>query len=125
MEALFTNVVRMATMGIEALGVLVIVVGIGLAGVQFVLRHRDLDGYQNLRRSLGRSILLGLELLVAADIVNTVAVEPTLDRVLVLAAIVAIRTFLSLSLEVEVSGSWPWARRQNSADGGVHGSDRQ
>jgi uncharacterized membrane protein len=62
------------------------------------------------RRTLGRSILTGLELLVAADIIRTVAIEPTLRSVLVLGLIVLIRTFLSMSLEVEIDGKWPWQR---------------
>ena len=66
------------------------------------------DAYKALRSNLGRSILLGLELLVAADIINTVAVEPTLTSIAVLAGIVAIRTFLSFSLELEIEGKWPW-----------------
>jgi len=65
----------------------------------------DLPGF---RQNLGRSILLGLELLVAGDIVRTVAVAPTLETVLVLALIVLMRTFLSMSLEVELKGRWPW-----------------
>ena len=60
------------------------------------------------RKTLGRSILTGLELLVAADIIRTVAIEPTLRSVLVLGLIVLIRTFLSFSLEVEINGKWPW-----------------
>ena len=63
---------------------------------------------------LGRAILLGLELLVAADIIKTVAVTPTLDSVVVLAIIVLIRTFLSWSLELEISGRWPWQKRGGS-----------
>jgi uncharacterized membrane protein len=66
--------------------------------------------YQRYRRDLGRAILLGLELLVAADIVRTVAFTPTMDSVLVLALIVAIRTFLSWSLALELEGRWPWQR---------------
>lgn len=66
------------------------------------------------RKTLGRTILMGLELLVAGDIIRTVAVEPTLDNVLVLGAIVLIRTFLSLSLEVEIEGKWPWRRADRS-----------
>ena len=62
------------------------------------------------RSSLGRSILLGLEFLVAADIINTVAIEPTLQSLLILAGIVLIRTFLSFSLEVEIDGRWPWQK---------------
>lgn len=66
------------------------------------------------RRS-SRPILLGLELLVAADIIRTVAVTPTLDSVAVLAAIVVIRTFLSWSLELEITGQWPWQKRKAPA----------
>lgn len=62
------------------------------------------------RKSLGRSILIGLELLVAGDIIRTVAVSPSLESLLVLGGIVLIRTFLSLSLEVEIEGRWPWHR---------------
>ena len=62
------------------------------------------------RRGLGRAILTGLELLVAADIIRTVAIEPTLESVLVLGLIVLIRTFLSISLEMEIDGKWPWQR---------------
>jgi uncharacterized membrane protein len=62
------------------------------------------------RKALGRSILVSLELLVAADIIRTVAIEPTMQSVLVLGVIVLIRTFLSMSLEVEIDGKWPWQR---------------
>jgi uncharacterized membrane protein len=62
------------------------------------------------RQRLGRAILLGLELLVAADIIRTVAVTPTVESVAVLAGIVLVRTFLSFSLEVELTGRWPWNR---------------
>ena len=64
------------------------------------------------RSNLGRSILLGLEFLVAADIINTVAVEPTIQSLIVLAGIVLIRTFLSFSLEVEIEGRWPWQKKR-------------
>ena len=97
-------------------GVAVILVGVALSFVAFGQRWlRDRlfpDAYRVLRQSLGRSILLGLEILVAADIIRTVAVEPTLDSVAVLAGIVAIRTFLSFSLEVELEGRWPWQRAE-------------
>ncbi len=63
------------------------------------------------RRSLGRAILLGLELLVAADIIKTVAISPTLESVAVLGGIVLIRTFLSFSLELEITGRWPWQQK--------------
>ena len=74
--------------------------------------------YGRFRQQLGRVILLGLELLVAADIIRTVAVAPTLASVVVLGVIVLVRTFLSFSLEVELTGQWPWqrtSRLQNAA----------
>ena len=98
----------------DLLGVTVLLAGIVLAFAIFareLIRHTLFpDAYQALRRSLGRAILLGLEILVAADIVRTVAIEPTLDSVVVLGAIVLIRTFLSFSLEVELEGRGPWQR---------------
>jgi hypothetical protein len=68
------------------------------------------EGYRIVRTVFGRSILLGLEFLVAAAIIRTVAVQPSLQNVAVLGLIVLIRTFLSFSLEVEVDGRWPWRR---------------
>jgi uncharacterized membrane protein len=68
------------------------------------------DGYRRLRMTFGSALLLGLELLVAADLVRTVAVAPTLANVVTLAIIVAIRTFLSFSLQVEMDGTLPWRR---------------
>lgn len=70
-----------------------------------------LSVYRSYRQLLGRSILLGLELLVAADIIRTVAVTPTYESVGVLAIIVLIRTFLSFSLELEITGRWPWQKQ--------------
>ncbi|SFG93834.1 Protein of unknown function [Palleronia marisminoris] len=72
--------------------------------------------YHNFRSSLGRSILLGLEFLVAADIINTVAIDPTLQSVAVLAAVVAVRTFLSFALEVEIDGEWTWRKHRSKED---------
>ena len=65
------------------------------------------------RKSLGRSILIGLELLVAGDIIRTIAVTPTIESLIVLGGIVLIRTFLSISLEVEIEGKWPWRRAED------------
>ena len=98
---------------IDVAGVAAIVIGAAVAtlaaGVGW--RRGADDVYSRFRQWLGRSILVGLELLVAADIVRTVATKPTLGDVAVLAAIVGIRTFLSLSLEWEISGRLPWQRR--------------
>jgi uncharacterized membrane protein len=71
-------------------------------------RRRDPQSYADFRSGLGRSILLGLELLVGADIIRTVAVDPTYESLGLLGLIVLIRTFLSFSLEVEINGHWPW-----------------
>jgi uncharacterized membrane protein len=105
----YVEVVELAGKVVEAAGVAVIVLGIVFATV-LLPRHRDV-GYRWYRRRVGRSILLGLEFLVAGDIIRTVAVTPTLLSVAVLGAIVVIRTFLSFSLEVELEGRWPWQRR--------------
>jgi len=107
--------------GIDAAGVVVIVLG-GLAATAMAgtrLVARDVNTYRRYRQQLGRSILLGLELLVAADIIRTVAVRPTLTSVAVLAGIVLIRTFLSFSLELEITGRWPWQNRPDRSPGGV------
>jgi uncharacterized membrane protein len=106
----FTDAVEATGKAIDTAGVAVLVIGALLAALkaaQNVANHQP-DTYRRFRRQLGRSILLGLELLVAADIIRTVAVTPTLDSVLVLALIVLIRTFLSFSLELEITGRWPW-----------------
>lgn len=80
-----------------------------LAARQALTRHAmPMEVYENYRRQLSQGILLGLEFLVAADIIGTVAVEPTFRTVGVLGLIVAIRTFLSFTLEVEIAGRWPW-----------------
>ena len=107
---------------IDALGVVVIVLGLVVAAIRFVARGlAQTDGLRTFRQDLGRGILLGLEILIAADIIRTVAITPTLDDVLVLGLIVLIRTFLSLSLQVEIDGRWPWQRtgeRSAKADAG-------
>ncbi len=97
----------------DVVGVAVIVIGgILAAGIATGrLLRRMPDTYRWFRRQLGRAILVGLELLVAADIIRTVAITPTAESVAVLAGIVLIRTFLSWSLELEVSGRWPWQQR--------------
>lgn len=100
---------------IELCGIAVILVGAAASFVGYAAGYgRDgaESAYRALRSNLGRSILLGLELLVAADIINTVAIEPTLESLAVLAGIVLIRTFLSFSLEVEIDGRWPWQKRE-------------
>lgn len=99
--------------GIEIAGVIIILIGAALATCRFVYFWPRIGfeiAYRQLRQHLGRAILLGLEFLVAGDIINTVAVDPSFRSVGVLAGIVVIRTFLSFSLEVEIDGRWPWTR---------------
>ncbi len=106
---------------IEFIGIAVLIAGAILSTVAFavrLLRGRSFDdSYHELRADLGRAILLGLEFLVIADIIGTVAVEPTLQNLGVLAFIVVIRTGLSFALELEVSGRWPWQERSSSRRG--------
>lgn len=118
----FQNVMETVGKGVDAAGVAAIVVGIlastAVAAWRSVRRQGDV--YRGYRRDLGRSILLGLELLVAADIIRTVAITPTLTSVAVLAVIVLIRTFLSLTLEMEVTGRWPWQTTDVRATAEAH-----
>ena len=101
---------------VEAVGAAIMVLGGLGAFVVFLLRLRRAEtaqrAYPDLRRDLSRCILLGLEVLIVADIVRTIIVTPTLESVAVLGIIVVIRILLSFSLEVEIDGVWPWRRRQ-------------
>jgi uncharacterized membrane protein len=110
----FEEVVTHIGDAVELAGVLVIVVGVAWSLTVFVIgcvRRRASEGlYHQTRRLVGRSILLGLELLVAGDIIRTVILSPSFTSVGVLAAIVLIRTFLSFTLELEINGRWPWQR---------------
>ncbi|MFC6013977.1 DUF1622 domain-containing protein [Nocardia lasii] len=110
----FTEVIETAGRVLDGAGVAAIVIG-GLIGtVRFLgalAGRRDFDvAYRRYRRGLGQAILLGLELLVAADIIRTVAISPSFTSVGVLALIVLVRTFLSYSLELELTGRWPWQK---------------
>jgi uncharacterized membrane protein len=80
-------------------------------------RHVTEERYASFRRELGRSTLIALELLVAADILRSLVLEPSLPNIAVLGALVAIRTFLSFSIDVELDGCWPWERAKNRAQG--------
>jgi uncharacterized membrane protein len=120
-DVMIRELIPWVTKALEAAGIAAIAMGAVTAtimAVRRVLGWRELSGvmYEDYRRHLSRGILLGLEFLVAADIIGTVAVEPTFRTVGVLAVIVLIRTFLSLTLEVEVSGVWPWRRAERPVD---------
>ena len=100
----------------EVVGVAILVIGAVFTAVRVVLERGSGPGvYASMRRRFGRTLLLGLEVLVAADIVETVAVETTLDSVLVLGVLVVVRTVLSLSLDAEIDGVAPWRRAELQA----------
>lgn len=106
------QIIELISVSLDVAGVVVLMIGtlcafIACAGGLF-RRERRSTLYRALRRKVGKSILMGLELLVAADIVRTVGIDPTFITVGVLGLIVLIRTFLSWSLEVEINGTWPW-----------------
>jgi uncharacterized membrane protein len=104
---------------IELLGVLVIVGGVVAATALSLreMRHGAIvDAFRSYRANLGRGILLGLEFLIAADIIGMVAIVPSFDRLGILAVIIVIRTFLSFSLQIEIEGRLPWQRRKAAAE---------
>lgn len=113
--------IEWASLGIELLGALVIIAGV----IQVVITHGTIrflsklenpGAYEKYKHQLGKTLLLGLELLVAGDVVRTVALEPTLTNVAVLGLLVLIRTFLSWSLYVEIEGRWPWQARMEQSN---------
>ncbi len=112
MSESFASLAHGITRVFEVAGISAILIGALLATALFLRQTLGARGfekaYRDYRSHLGRAILLGLELMVAADIIGTVAVEPTFRNLGVLGLIVAIRTFLSFSLEVEINGRWPW-----------------
>ena len=111
---MYETIIEGVGKAVDAVGVGVIAVGLLYALVVVVREQtgdQPLDRYREFRQTVGRSILLGLELLVAGDIIRTVAVSPSFVSVGVLAIIVLIRTFLSFTLELELTGRWPWSKR--------------
>jgi len=111
---------------LELIGVAIILIGVALASVRFVVDGRWTNwaaAYGRYRSNLGRGILLGLELLVGADIIATITAPLTFSSVGLLGAIIAIRTFLSFSLETEIEGCWPW-QRAGKEQRGVNPSER-
>src|SRR5712691_4316844 len=110
LDPTITQSIRFVGNGIEIFGVLIIVLGISWSTYLF-LRHRIAEQQCDIYKiRIGRSLLLGLEVLVAADIVKTIALELTLMSLGVLAGLVLVRTFLSWTLVLEIEGCWPWQR---------------
>ena len=120
-EQLLHSVVPTVVQVIELIGVAIIAIGALVTLAQFAVATtrgtKVEEAVGTLRSNLGRAILVGLELLVAADIIHTVLVDLTLESVAALAGIVIIRTLLSFSLEAEIDGQWPWQRRQQRSSG--------
>lgn len=107
----FKELISVTGYGIETIGVLVIVAGSAVSSFRFLSHFRkepEGSAYRIYRRQLGRSIILGLEFLIAGDIIRTVVVADTLTNVTILGLIILIRTFLSFTLHLEAEGRWPW-----------------
>jgi uncharacterized membrane protein len=112
----FRSLVEIAGTVLDAAGVLVVVGGAVVATARLLLNRGVGEYYRGYRQDLGRAIVLGLEFLIAGDIIRTVVVAPTMQNVLVLGLIVLIRTFLSLSLQFEIEGKLPWHREGAPTD---------
>ncbi|MCI0506203.1 MAG: DUF1622 domain-containing protein [Gammaproteobacteria bacterium] len=115
----FTDFISIAGYAIEVVGVLVVVVGSCVATIAFIRTYRALAegvAYQTYRRQLGRSIILGLEFLIAGDIIRTVVVDTSLEKIAALGLIILIRSFLSITLHLEVEGRWPWQAEKRDAN---------
>lgn len=121
MDVSFDGAVKFVAQVVDGVGVAIVLVGAMVALIPYVallvLRRATNHDYREVRKRLGRSILLGLEFLVAADIIRTVAISPTLGSVAALGMIVLIRTFLSMALQVEVERRWPWQREEIPSGG--------
>ena len=108
------EIIELVGQGVDVAGVAVMVLGMIVATIYFLNSrrhgHDPVAAYQKYRHGIGRAILLGLEILIVADIIRTIAIEPTFSSLGILAVIVLIRTFLSTALELELEGRWPWQR---------------
>lgn len=114
----FTEIISIAGYSIEAIGVLVILLGSAIASFGFVRTYQHTatgEAYTTFRRALGRSIILGLEFLIAGDIIRTVVVADTLENVAILGLIILMRTFLSVTLHLEIEGRWPWQSEKHGS----------
>ena len=115
-EAAVSHWIGLVGTCIEIFGVFIIVVGIIWSTFLYVNRSGEKWHYDPYKIRIGRSLLLGLEVLVAADIVKTIAIELTFTSLGLLAGLVVVRTFLSWTLELEIEGRWPWQREPSKSD---------
>jgi uncharacterized membrane protein len=121
------HVISLVEVGFELVGVAILVIGSVVALTTYIAtfgrRRMGSTAYRALRTHVGRAIMLGLEFLVAADIIRSVAIEPTVESVGVLGLIVVVRTFLSWSLEIEITGRLPWRRAPAATAGAADNLD--
>jgi uncharacterized membrane protein len=110
----FRDIMEIVGFAIDGVGVLIIIIGAVTSSYRFMVQ-RTSTSYTKYRQDLGRSILLGLEFLIAGDIIRTVVVAPTLANVLALGIIVLIRIILSVALHMEIEGRWPWQHAGESS----------
>jgi uncharacterized membrane protein len=112
----FRNAMALVGLALDGVGVFIVAAGAVGATLHALARRRPplAERYRMLRENLGRAILLGLEFLIAGDIIRSVVVDPTLLNVAVLGLIVLVRTFLSMTLQLEVDGRWPWQQRTSA-----------
>ena len=108
----FRELMEIVGTAVDGVGVFIVAAGALVAAARLLVRraHHTGNYYSSFRQDIGRAILLGLEFLIAGDIIRTVVVAPTIQNVLVLGLIVLIRTFLSMSLQLEIEGRLPWRR---------------
>ncbi len=119
----FSRIMNLTGLVLDAAGVVIVAVGSFLSVAQFIVRRGPDFGqsYRLLRENVGRAILLALEFLIAGDIIRSVVVDPTVLNIVTLGMIVVIRTFLSMTLQLEVEGRWPWQVRVAGGSGGGAG----
>jgi uncharacterized membrane protein len=109
MDGFFTNIVSVTGYALEAVGVVIVTAGFIVATCRVLAgKTAGYGRFENYRRELGRSMLLGLEFLVAGDIIRTVIVDHSTESILALSMIVLIRTVLVFTIHLEVHGRWPW-----------------
>ena len=119
MEDKVKELIEITALVIEVIGILVMVLGtfLALGRYAFKLQGNNIRSFQQIREELGRAILLGLEILIAADIIATVVYGAEMEQILNLGLIILIRTFLSFTLEVEIEGKLPWKQEKNRTTG--------
>lgn len=108
---------RIAALAVEAVAVVLLMIGLVIATGRFALRlvrGQTEAAYNDFRQELGRCLILSLEILIAADIIYTIAVDQTIESLGMLGILVVIRTFLSVALEMELTGRWPWQSRERT-----------